>query len=333
MKKIKPLFIITLLFLLSACQKENNYTSLNGHTMGTTYRVTLEQPSTKIKPLKNLIDQKLDKINQLMSTYINDSELSKFNALQSTECQKLSKETLFVIKSAVNVANQTQGKFDVTLAPLIEIWGFDKKNTKNKIPSQTVITNLLKQTGSNKLHFGTQCIAKESPNLSVNLSAIAKGYAVDEIAKLIHQQGINNYLVEIGGEVANMGVNVKGKPWTIAIESASSKKRSIQKVIMPKGLGIATSGDYRNYFEKDGKRYSHTINPTSGYPITHALASITVLHHETMLADAYATAMMAMGSEDSLNFANKHKVPIFMLVKTENGFKEVYNELFKSYIQ
>jgi len=177
------------------------------------------------------------------------------------------------------------------------------------------------------------CIAKQSVNLSVNLSAIAKGYGVDEIAKLVANKGIENYLVEIGGEIANKGFNAKGLDWKLAIESASTEKRSIQRILSPKGLGVATSGSYRNYFEKNGKRFSHTIDPTTGYPITHQLASVTVLHRETMLADALATAMMVMGPEESLSYANKNQLPIFMLVKKEQGFIEVYSDAFKPFIQ
>ena len=192
---------------------------------------------------------------------------------------------------------------------------------------------MLAQIGFQKISMQNKCVAKKSANLSINLSAIAKGYGVDEIAKLVASKGINNYLVEIGGEIANKGINAKGLDWRLAIESASTEKRSIQRILSPKGLGVATSGDYRNYFEKDGKRFSHTIDPTTGYPITHQLASVTVLHKETMLADALATAMMVMGPEQSLEYANKNQLPIFMLVKKEQGFVEMYSQSFKPFIQ
>lgn len=324
---------IFLVISISACQQKPDYVRLSGFTMGTTYHVTVKLKSQDQKQLQLKIDQRLDEINQLMSTYIDDSELSIFNQTMSTKCLPLSKETLFVIKNALAISHQTKGKFDVTLAPLIKLWGFDKKQTNDQVPSQQRINQLLQQIGYQKLIIKNNCIAKQSGDLSVNLSAIAKGYAVDEIAKILADNNINNYLVEIGGEVANQGLNPKGADWNIAIESPTSTKQTISRIISPKGMGIATSGDYRNYFEKDGQRYSHTIDPTNGYPITHNLASITVLHQQTILADALATAMMVMGEKQSLQFANNNNIAMFMLVKTEQGFKEVYSEAFSAYIR
>jgi FAD:protein FMN transferase len=329
--------IISLLFL-TACQPQQSiYSKLNGFTMGTSYSVTLKietaNKTIDTSRLKQAIEQRLAVINQLMSTYIDESELSRFNQTQSTECLALSDETLSVINAAQLVFKQSHGKFDVTLAPLIELWGFDKKETNDAIPDDAQIQLLLNQIGSDKFTVADDCVKKQHTALSINLSAIAKGYAVDQIAHVVSQSGSSDYLVEIGGEVANQGVNPQGKPWRIAIESASSQQRSIQRVLTPKGYGVATSGDYRNYFEKDGERYSHTIDPTTGKPIKHNLASVTVLHNQTMFADAYATAVMVMGDKEALVFAEEQQFPIFMLVKHEQGFKEVYNDAFKQFIE
>ncbi|MET1256348.1 FAD:protein FMN transferase [Aliikangiella maris] len=325
--------LITFVFvLLCSCQPEEKYSRLTGFTMGTTYQVTFEKNAIAPEQLQQKIDNRLEKINQLMSTYIEDSELSLFNRAHTTDCQPISENTRFVIQNSLEVFQQTAGKFDVTLAPLIELWGFDKKQTHDAIPPQSTIDSILKQFGSQHVHIEIDCVKKDLANISINLSAIAKGYAVDEIAKIIKASGSQNYLVEIGGELASQGINARGKPWQIAIESAVTQERAIQRIITPNGLGVATSGDYRNYFEKDGKRYSHTIDPTTGYPITHQLASITVLHPQTMLADALATALMVMGPDEALKFANQHQLPIFMLVKSEDGFKEVYNDNFKPYL-
>lgn len=329
----KHLILTLLIVLVSSCQEQQSeFVRLNGYTMGTTYQITLKKNSVNVEQLKDAIDNRLAQINRLMSTYIDDSELSIFNATATTDCQELSQDTLRVIKTALDISRMTEGKFDVTLAPLIETWGFDKKETFDEIPDQETINNLRDNIGYGKLTLEDNCVAKKLPELSINLSAIAKGYAVDEIAELIVTYDIKNYLVEVGGEIANKGVNARGKPWTIAIESASTQRRSIQRAIMPKGLGLATSGDYRNYFEKEDKRFSHTIDPTTGYPITHRLASVTVMHQKTMIADALATAMMVMGPQQSLEFADKNQIPIFMLIKGEQGFNEVYSQAFAAYI-
>ncbi|MCF6194395.1 MAG: FAD:protein FMN transferase, partial [Kangiellaceae bacterium] len=168
--------------------------------------------------------------------------------------------------------------------------------------------------------------------LSINLSAIAKGYGVDQVAALIELNEIKNYLVEIGGETASKGVNTKGNIWRLAIEAPIEQHRKIQTIFSPKGLGVATSGDYRNYFEKDGVRFSHTIDPTTGKPITHSLASVTVLHEKTMVADAYATAFMVMGKELTLEFAKQHNLPVYLLVEIDNRFEAFYSAQFSQYL-
>ncbi len=335
--RIKPLLAMILLIISSCDNKVNNadekkYHQLIGFTMGTTYQITIESTQQEQIFLQQKIDTRLIEINQLMSTYIKNSELSLFNKNESLLCIPMSPENLFVIEQALAISEQTNGKFDVTLDPLIKEWGFDTKKTNDHIPSNKTISKLLKQVGYLKLHLKKSCIQKDLKSLSVNLSAIAKGYGVDQIANLISNQGIQNYLVEIGGETASKGKNPKLKNWRLAIEAPIEKTRQIQKVFEPNDLGVATSGNYRNYFEKNGVRYSHTIDPTTGRPITHNLASVTVLHSQTMLADAYATAFMVMGDEVSLAFAESKGLAIYLLVKTEEGFVERYSSKFLDHI-
>jgi len=324
--------IIFLGFSLTACQQESGFVRLNGFTMGTSYQVTLQSTKEQANQLHQKIENRLKNINQLMSTYIDDSELSKFNRSKTLDCQLVSSETYFVVRNAIEISKKTGGKFDVTLAPLISEWGFDKKQTSDVVPNQERIDTLLQQIGYKNIRLEKQCIQKLHENISINLSAIAKGYGVDEIAELLTNSGIKNYLVEIGGETASMGVNPKSTPWRLAIEAPIKQQRQIQQIFSPLGLSVATSGDYRNYFEKDGVRFSHTIDPTNGKPITHKLVSATVLHKQTMLADAYATAFMVMGVEDSLKFAKENKLPIYLLVKNGDDFEAIYTESFKKYL-
>lgn len=299
--------------------------------MGTSYQITLQAKASAIKPLKKHIADELENINQLMSTYLKDSELSLFNNNHSTACQKLSTKTVYVIRQAVEVSKQTAGKFDATVAPLIKAWGFDSQATADKILSAKQIKQLLENTGYQNLQIKADCVAKKIPELSINLSAIAKGYAVDQLAQLIQKQGIENYLIEIGGEIANRGVNAKNIPWKIGIElptdlTEQNQQKIAKRVIQPDGLGMATSGDYRNYFTKNGKRYSHTIDPVSGYPVEHQLASATVLHEKTLLADAYATALMVMGESAAIEFADKMNLPVLLLLREEQGFRQGFRQ-------
>jgi len=336
MKTIQSLFLVTFLtlvtLLLPSCQSQTGYVQISGLTMGTSYHITFEDSQQQATRLQQKIDQQLKLINQQMSTYIDDSELSLFNQSTSTECQKLSTSTLYVIKKALEVSAQTNGRFDVTVSPLISEWGFDKKQTNHVIPSDETIRELLKNIGYEKISIGNNCAQKGHPALSVNLSAIAKGFAVDHIAKLLADQSVNNYLVEIGGETASKGLSPSSREWVLAVEVPAQDQRKIQQRFSPNGLGVATSGDYRNYFEKDGVRFSHTIDPTTGKPITNELASVTVLHPETMLADAYATAFTVMGTKQTLEFANSNHIPVYLLVKTNSGFEAVFNDLFKSHM-
>ncbi len=300
--------------------------------MGTTYQITIESTQSDEIFLRQKIDTRLAEINQLMSTYIQDSELSLFNKNKSERCIPMSAENLFVIQQALEISKQTNGKFDITIDPLIKEWGFDAKQTSRHIPDDETISNILKNIGYAKLHLEKDCIQKELKSISVNLSAIAKGYGVDQIANLISNHGVQNYLVEIGGETASKGQSSKSKNWRLAVEAPIEKARQIQKVFEPKNLGVATSGNYRNYFDKDGVRYSHTIDPTTGKPITHNLASVTVLHEQTMLADAYATAFMVMGDEASLAFAESKDLAVYLLIKTEEGFVERYSSAFSKHL-
>jgi len=300
--------------------------------MGTSYQITLLSSKEKADKIHQQVEIQLKKINQLMSTYIDDSELSVFNRSTSLDCQSVSAETYLVVKNSLMVSRQTNGKFDVTISPLIAEWGFDKKQTGNTVPEEETIKKLLAGVGYHHIRLGENCIQKALSNLSINLSAIAKGYGVDQIADLLIKNDITDYLVEIGGETASKGVNPQSVSWRLAIESPVEQHRQIQQVFNPLGLGVATSGDYRNYFEKNGVRYSHTIDPSNGKPVTHKLASVTVLHPQTMLADAYATAFSVMGEVSSLNFANKNEIPAYLLVKTETGFKTIYSEAFAKHL-
>lgn len=332
-KKITKLNIsLCLIFLVAGCQKTSDYISINGYTMGTSYQVTMQDPTGKATNIHQQIETELRLINQQMSTYIEDSDLSIFNQKKSTDCQKLPAAVIKVITSAQQVSQQTKGKFDVTLNPLIEEWGFDKKQTNDQVPTDQLITKMLDRIGFDKLVVKTDCVQKSIGELSVNLSAIAKGYGVDRVAQIVERNGIKDYLVEIGGETASKGLNPSSKSWRLAVE-APLQQRKIQQVFSPLGKGVATSGDYRNYFEKEGIRYSHTIDPTTGKPITHNLASITVLHQQTMLADAYATAFMVMGDKLSLEFANQRNIPVYLIIKNDGEFETVANDAFKTHIE
>ena len=302
---------------------------ISGPTMGTSYNITLF-PAKGVtldgKNLKGSIDESLTRINQQMSTWVKDSEISLFNQSQSTEWYPISPEFAKVVTAAQDISKRSNGAFDVTVGPLIRMWGFGK-DFKNNNPDQASIDTAIQNIGYQKLEvrLSPPALRKQIPQLQINLSAIAKGYAVDAIAEHVSQQNISSYLVEIGGEIRANGVKVNGDLWRIAIEKPSSKERSVQQGILLKDTGVATSGDYRNYVERDGKRYSHTIDPSTGKPIIHQLASITILHDSVMMADGLATAVMVLGEKKGKTFIADNKLKAYMIVRDENGFSSWNN--------
>jgi FAD:protein FMN transferase len=328
---------VILLASVSACLGQNKeLISISGLTMGTTYSVKLIPNDTVLDKsvLHTDIEKILADINQAMSTYINDSELSRFNQAKVSDWLNLSEDLYSVIEHANDVSLLTNGAFDVTVGPLVNLWGFGPDQFTQEIPSDLVIQSIMKHTGYEKLAFNKSSsqISKSDPDLYIDLSAIAKGFAVDKIASYLDKQTIQNYLVEIGGELNGKGTNANQQAWQIGIERAYPLERSVQRIINLDNLAMATSGDYRNYYEKEGVRYSHTINPLTGKPITHNLASVTVLTKSTMHADALATAFMVLGAEKTISLANKLNIAVYIIIKTEAGFEEQYNDYFKPYL-
>jgi len=306
--------------------------SLSGPTMGTSYNIKLVLPSSRAKQLENLslkVETVLAEVNEQMSTYQNTSELSLYNSSAPGDWIVVSDGLFTVISAAQSLSVASQGGFDITVGPLVNLWGFGPTHHLDKVPSESELVEAFARTGYEKLSLDNKKKAlKKDSDLYLDLSSIAKGYGVDKVLELLASNNIESALVEVGGEIRAMGVKPNGGAWKIAIESPFSNTRAIQKVINIGDMALATSGDYRNYFEKEGVRYSHTINPKTGKPITHKLASVTVLHKSCMMADGLATMFMVMGPESALQYANENKLAIFMLVKSESGFIELSSQPF-----
>lgn len=297
--------------------------------MGTTYNIKFV-PVDKLdeKILKEQIDQLLLDINQLMSTYIKDSELSQFNQWKSIEPFPMSLQTIEVLKEAKRLGKISAGLLDVTVGPLVNLWGFGPQSRPEKIPSDKLIQATRQLVGLEKLILGPTWASKTNPNLYVDLSTIAKGYAVDQITQLLKTHKIENLLVEIGGEMRLSGVKASGEAWKIAIEKPEAEQRAAQEIISIGDNAVATSGDYRIYYEQDGVRYSHLIDPSTGYPITHNVVSVTVIHPSSMTADGLATALIVMGKEKALALADKYDIAVLLITKEKDGFNEYTSDKF-----
>ena len=328
-----------LLLWISACSDglaEKNLARLSGATMGTTYHISIvTEQAIDIEPLQVMVDQRLVELNQSMSTYIADSEINGLNRAQVNQWHDVSDDFYKVLRASDEVSRLSANAFDVTLRPLIDLWGFGPKNTDDMVPTQPEISAALEQIGWSSVE-----LSDERPQLrmlkpvTLDLSAVAKGFAVDEIALLIERQGYTDYLVEIGGEIKLSGSNANGGLWRIAIERPEAElAQKVYKILPVSDQAIATSGDYRNYFERDGVRYSHTIDPRTGRPITHSLASVTVLHDSSAMADALATAFNVMGLDAAMDVANKEGVAAYFISKDESGFVDSASEAFQPYLQ
>ena len=329
-------YFLLVLILLHACEfspANKQAVVLSGLTMGTTYTVKIFNPDTKPdgNTIATEINRILNKINSRMSTYIETSRLSMLNKSRAIDWQEIPLELYTVIEESLRINTLSYRAFDITIGPVVNLWGFGPKSQPAIIPDPSTIQDALEKVGSQYIHLRKEpyAIKKDIPDLYIDLSAIAKGYAVDVIAEYLNELGINNYMVEIGGEIKTRGTNPDNKIWQIGIEKPLDDQRSVQTVITLKDTGMATSGDYRNYFEENNIRYSHTIDPSTGKPITHKLASVTVLHPSTMTADAMATALLVLGPEQGFQLALKENIAALFVVHEKGNFIEKMTPRFK----
>ncbi len=340
MKLCEPLYKYLLLsFLclnLCACQQKTGHqpsATLSGLTMGTTYTVKLNSPGIELDRslLSSGIAQRLEMVNEQMSTYLATSDLSLFNQLKSQDWQDIPVQLYTVINEALRINQLSNGAFDVTIGPIVDLWGFGPQARSGTVPDESIIHEALTNIGSQYLHLRAQpyAIKKDKVNISIDLSAIAKGFAVDVIADYLDELSIKNYMVEIGGEIKTRGVNPDNKTWQIGIEKPLTDRRAVETIITLNNTAMATSGDYRNYFEDKGLRYSHTINPKTGRPITHTLASVTVLHPSSMTADALATALLVLGPEHGFELALKEKLAALFIIHEQDAFIETMTPEFR----
>ena len=318
-----------LLILATACQQQKTTSPvlLGGDTMGTTWSVTMQPGAggTDAAALKTLLQERLEQINRLMSTYDAESEISRFNNQTTSDWFAISEETAQVIALALEISTLSGGAFDISVGPLVELWGFGATARGETIPSADQISAALAAVGYQniRLRRDPAAISKLVPQLRIDLSAIAKGYAVDALGELLHQQGISDYLVEIGGEMKVSGLRGDGTPWRIAIEKPLEGAREVALVLPLTATALATSGNYRNFYEENGQRYAHTLDPVSGRPIRHQLASVTVLDETCARADALATAIMVMGEAKGRRFCEENRIAAYFLIHEKTSL-EVY---------
>ncbi len=316
--------LILFFSIITGCS-EQSVQKLEGSAQGTTYHISYwsELPMDG-KDIEASIKNELDIIDKTLSNYRPDSIIETFNSTENTDSQEVGNEIVSLVRIAQTVHQATQGCFDLTIKPLFELWGF--RGDELTIPNDATIRKTLSQIGMEKLEVVDEThLRKKQSNLKVDLSSIAQGYSVGKISRVLEQKGIKNYLVEIGGELKTRGHKPDSQAWRIAVERPLPGEQVMQKILtMPKESPIAvmTSGTYRHYFDHEGKRYSHILDARTGRPVSHDLVSITVIHEDPTIADAWDTALLCLGQEDGMKVANAEKIPVLFIQQQGNELIE-----------
>lgn len=324
-KALLPLFLLILVgagyfrIWRSRGQADDALLTLAGQTMGTTYKVLVAAPyGPEPRRLKRVVQAELDRVEGLMSTYQADSEVSKFNALSELKPVPVSIDTARVVAAAQRIARESQGAFDITVRPLVALWGFGA-GAKVEPPTPAAVAKAKAKVDYRQIRLKDGELGKSAPQFEVDLSAIAKGYGVDRVVAVLEEQGALNLMAEVGGEVRVRGEKSPGVGWRIGIEEPQGGVRVARRVVELRDGALATSGDYRNYYEEKGERRSHTIDPRTGRPIVHRLASVSVSHSSAMMADGYATAINVLGPNKGYQMAVQLGLAAHLIIRDPDG--------------
>tara|TARA_R110002020_G_scaffold308773_2_gene524389 strand:+ start:167 stop:1336 length:1170 start_codon:yes stop_codon:yes gene_type:complete len=308
----------------------------DGNIFGTFYQVTIMDPLTQGESieLEEGFKAELESVDHAMSTYRDDSELIAFNEAPLEEWQPLSNELIEVLAISQSVAESSHGAFDITVGDLVNLWSFGPGARPEVVPADDVLADQLTQVGYDALEVDSQNMqARRSRDVFVDLSGVAKGHGTDRVAAYLDQQGLEHYLVNIGGELIARGLRDEEEqtPWQIGIEVPEEGQQRAQHIIPLESMSVATSGDYRNYFEVDGRRFSHTIDPRTGRPVTHQLVSVSVFHPSNAWADAWATALLVVGEQEAMQLAIENNLKVLLLVRDDEQWRSIASPEFVNY--
>ena len=302
--------------------------------MGTSYSVRIvvpaDAPAVSLELLRQRVAARLEDLENVFSTYRPDSEVSRFNTYPGQAWFGVSPEFLDVLELAATVSQLTDGAFDATIGPLVEVWGFGAGEAPRRIPDSEVLDRLLSDAGFEYLQSreSPPAVRRTRPGVQLDFSAIAKGYAVDRIWELLSEAGLAAYLVDVGGEVRTRGRRADGRDWSIGIENPDGS--GVAEAVPLRDAAIATSGDYRNFFEYEGQRYSHVLDPRTGWPVSHELTAVSVISTTTVMADALATALLVLGPETGLELAEHEQIAARMVVRSTDGLTILRTPAFEA---
>jgi len=314
-------WLVSTAVVLAACGNGDSMESFGGPTMGSTYSIKYVRRPGIAEPahVRREVESILAEVDRQMSTYRNDSDIERFNALPANNCQTMPASVLELVRVGEQLSAQSEGSYDLTVEPLMNLWGFGPQGREEKVPSPAALAETLQRVGSRHLHIDGDRLCKDAA-VEVDFNSIAAGYAVDTIAARLEALGIHDYLAEATGELKAKGKKLDGSPWRIALEAPRDDQQVAERIINVDGYGVSTSGDYRNYFLQDGRRYSHTFDARSGAPVLHNLASVTVIHPSALMADGLSTLLLILGPERAWDYAEKHDIGAFFVIRADTGF-------------
>ncbi len=311
---------------------------LKGKTMGTTWRVTLAGvDGSRRAVLQQAIQKQLNRDDEMLSTWKSDSLLSRFNQYQGEDPQPITADMADIITTAMRIGRKTRGAMDITVGPLVNLWGFGPTQRSPHAPRQREIDAAKALTGLRHLKLMERAdgawLQKDLPGLYIDLSTMGEGFAADHLARLMEQKGITNYLVSVGGAIVSRGTNAQGNSWRVAVQKPTDKENAVQALVDLQGHAISTSGSYKNYYELDGQRISHIIDPVTGRPIHHRLVSATVIATTALEADGWDTGLMVLGEERAQELALCQKLAVYLIMKTDKGFESWMSPQFKAFLR
>lgn len=328
---LKRAAVLSLLFVaLAGCGNGDSMESFGGPTMGSTYSIKYLRTKGLAGPeeVKVVVEKILAEVDRQMSTYRNDSDIERFNDLPANSCQTMPASILELVRVGEQLSLQSEGAYDLTVEPLLDLWGFGPQAREEKVPTAPALAETMKRVGHAHLRIEGEQLCKDAA-VEVDFNSIAAGYTVDTIAAKLEAMGIHNYLAEATGELKAAGKKLDGSPWRIALEEPRDDQQVAERVIEVDGYGVSTSGDYRNYFEQGGRRYSHTFDARTGTPINHTLASVTVIDPSTLMADGLSTLLLILGPERGWDYAEKHGIGAFFVMRADTGFVTRANQAFE----
>lgn len=321
---------------IAGCAEAPQELAISGPTMGTTYSIKVAAAPAGIdsRSLRVAADEVLARIDRSMSAYRDDSEISRFNASASTAWFEVSTDLATVVDYALRVSRESDGVFDITVGPLVAAWGFGAAGEPIDLPEDARLAELKARVGYRKLQtrLDPPALRKEHATLAVDLNGIAPGYAVDLLAERFKSMHLANFMIDIGGEVRALGKNARGEPWRIAVERPIDAEPEPYAIVQLDGAAVTTSGEYRHYYERDGRRYSHTIDPRTGRPVAHTLASVVVIGPTAMHTDAWATAFNVLGTEAGRALATKLGMPVLFIDAHGGQLRSIGTPQFATYL-